>query len=68
MADILKYVSLDNLTKYDEKIKEHIASADATLKTNLEGHVEVVAKALDDEIARAKAAEQANATAAENAQ
>lgn len=68
MADILKYVSLANLTKYDEKIKEHIASADATLKSNLEGQVEVVAGALDSEIVRAKAAEQTNATAASNAQ
>lgn len=68
MADILKYVSLANLTKYDEKIKEHIASADATLKTDLEGQVNVVAGALDSEIARAKAAEQTNATAAQNAQ
>lgn len=68
MADILKYVSLANLTKYDEKIKEHIAAADAALKTNLEGQVGVVAGALDGEIARAKAAEQANAAAAQAAQ
>lgn len=68
MADILKYVSLANLQKYDEKIKEHIATADATLKTNLEGQIEVVANALDGEISRAKAAEQTNATAAQAAQ
>ena len=69
MADtILKYVSLANLTKYDEKIKEHIATADTALKSNLEGQVEVVAGALDSEIVRAKAAEQANATAASAAQ
>lgn len=70
MADntILKYVSLANLQAYNEKIKEHIASADATLKSNLEGQVEVVAGALDSEVARAKAAEQVNATAASNAQ
>lgn len=70
MADntIIKYVSLSNLQKYDEKIKEHIATADEALKNNLEGQVEVVAGALDSEIARAKAAEQANATAASNAQ
>lgn len=68
MADILKYVSLANLTKYDEKIKEHIATADDTLKSNLEGQVEVVAGALDSEIARAKAAEQANAASAQAAQ
>lgn len=70
MADntILKYVSLANLQKYDEKIKEHIVATDATLKTNLEGQVGVVAGALDGEIARAKAAEQANAAAAQAAQ
>ena len=68
MADILKYVSLKNLQAYDEKIKEHIASADAALKSNLEGQVEVVATALDGEISRAKAAEQANAAAAQAAQ
>lgn len=68
MADILKYVSLKNLQAYNEKIKEHIASADAALKSNLEGQVEVVATALDGEISRAKAAEQANAAAAQAAQ
>ena len=70
MADntILKYVSLENLRTYDTKIKQHIANADDTLKTNLEGQVTVVANALDGEITRAKAAEQANATAASNAQ
>lgn len=70
MADntILKYVSLENLRTYDTKIKQHIADADDILKTNLEGQVTVVANALDNEITRAKAAEQANATAASNAQ
>ena len=34
MADILKYVSLANLTAYDEKIKEHIATADATMSSS----------------------------------
>ena len=69
MADtIFKYVSLANLQKYDEKIKQHIADADTTLKTNLESQVTVVANALAGAIARAKAAEQANATAASNAQ
>ena len=57
MADILKYVSLANLQAYDAKIKNYTDSADAALKANLEGQVEVVAGALDSEIARAKAAE-----------
>lgn len=67
MAEI-KYVSLSNLDYYDGKIKEHIADADATLKANLEGQVEVVANALDGEITRAKAAEATNAAAAQAAQ
>lgn len=67
MAEI-KYVSLSNLNYYDGKIKEHIANADETLKTNLEGQVEVVANALDDEITRSKAAEATNAAAAASAQ
>lgn len=68
MADVIKYVSIEKLGYYDQKIKSYIDSADDALKTNLEGQVEVVAGALDSEIARAKAAEQANATAASNAQ
>lgn len=67
MAEI-KYVSLSNLESYDGKIKEYITSADNTLRTNLEGQVEVVAGALDGEIARAKAAEEAAQAAADKAQ
>lgn len=68
MAEIIKYVSLANLQKYDEKIKSHINEKDAALKENLEGQIEVVAGALDSEITRAKAAEATNAAAAEAAQ
>lgn len=68
MADVIKYVSIEKLGYYDQKIKSYIDNADDALKNNLEGQVEVVAGALDSEIARAKAAEQANATAASNAQ
>ena len=68
MADQIKYVSYDGLKHYDGKIKTYITDADAALKSSLEGQVEVVAGALDEEITRAKAAELANATAAENAQ
>lgn len=68
MAEQIKYVSLDNLTKYDTKIKEHIQTKDDALKTNLEGQVTVVANALDAEITRSKAAESTNAAAAQAAQ
>lgn len=68
MANEIKYVSLSNLEYYDDKIKQHIEDADNALKTNLEGQVEVVATALDNEITRAKAAEATNAAAAQAAQ
>lgn len=68
MAETIKYVSLSNLTKYDEKIKEHIDAKDAALKTNLEGQIEVVANALDSEITTARANEATNAAAAQAAQ
>lgn len=68
MADVIKYVSIEKLGYYDQKIKSYIDNADNALKTSLEGQVEVVANALDGEIERAKGAEQANATAASNAQ
>ena len=67
MAEI-KYVSLSKLGYYDDKIKGYIDDADAALKTSLEGQIEVVAGELDKEIARAKGAEQTNATAAATAQ
>lgn len=67
MAEI-KYVSLSKLGYYDEKIKKYITDSDNTLKTSLEGQLEVVAGALDGEIKRAKEAEGVNATAAATAQ
>ena len=68
MADILKYVSLENLKTYDAKIKTYISDADVVVKEALEAQVDIVAKAITNEEARAKAAEQANATAASAAQ
>lgn len=68
MAEQIKYVSLDNLTKYDEKIKSHIQTKDDVLKTNLEEQVTLVANAVDAEATRAKAAEATNAAAAQAAQ
>lgn len=68
MADVIKYVSNENLKYYDGKIKKHITDADAALQAALEGQLEIVGGALDAEIDRAKKAEQSNATAAENAQ
>lgn len=81
MADIKKYVSLDKLTKYDAKIKSYIGTKDAEvlasaksyadgLATNYDaaGSAKTVQDNLDAEILRAKAAEEANATAAKQAQ
>ena len=69
MADTtIKYVSSQNLSYYDTKNKKYITDADAALKATLEGQIEVVAGALDSEIARAKGEEAKNATAASNAQ
>lgn len=70
MADTNKitYVSLENLGYYDGKIKKYITDADNTVKNALEGQLEVVAGALDGEIARAKGEEAKNAAAAQAAQ
>ena len=69
MADTTtKYVGLDSLTYYDQKIKGYIADADQAVKENLESQLDVFGGALDSEIARAKAEEAKNATAASNAQ
>lgn len=59
MADVtqIKYVSPEKLGYYDEKIKAYLAEKD-----------KVIQDALDAEILRAKGAEEANATAAQNAQ
>ena len=76
-----KYVSLEKLGLYDEKIKKVITDGDAAtldsaksyadgLATNYDaaGSAATVQGNLDAEIARAKAAEEANAAAAKNAQ
>lgn len=76
-----KYVSLAKLTKYDELLKAKMAADDATalqsakdyadsLATNYDaaGAAAGVQANLETEIARAKAAEEANAAAAKQAQ
>ena len=77
MADVKKYVSLDKLTKYDGKIKGYIADRDNEVKAyadslasnyDVAGAAATVQGELDKEVARAKAAEEANAAAAKNAQ
>lgn len=77
MADIKKYVSLDKLTKYDGKIKGYIETKDAEVKAYADsladnydaaGSAATVQGKLDEEVARAKAAEEANAAAAKKAQ
>ena len=81
MANTKKYVSLDKLGLYDEKIKKYLGDADAAvlaaaiehangLSTNYDqaGASATVQANLDEEIARAKAAEEANAAAAKKAQ
>lgn len=85
MANTKKYISLDKLGLYDEKIKKYIGDADASTLAEAKSFAEglganyetagsaateagkVQAK-LDEEIARAKAAEEANAAAAKKAQ
>ena len=85
MANTKKYVSLDKLGLYDEKIKKLISDSDATalqsakdyadsLATNYDAAGTAATEAgkvqaeLDKEVARAKAAEEANAAAAKKAQ
>ena len=81
MADVKKYVSLDKLTKYDAKMKAYVGIKDAEvlaasksyadgLATNYDvaGAAKTVQDNLDAEILRAKAAEEANAAAAKQAQ
>ena len=81
MANTKKYVSLDKLSVYDEKIKKYLADADAVALQSakdyadgLAGNYDAAGSAatvqgkLDTEIARAKAAEEANAAAAKQAQ
>lgn len=81
MATTKKYVSLEKLGLYDEKIKKVVSDGDAAalasaksyadgLATNYDaaGSSATVQGNLDTEIARAKAAEEANAAAAKKAQ
>ena len=81
MANTKKYVSLDKLSLYDEKIKGVISAGDTaaldsakayadSLATNYDaaGAASTVQGKLDEEILRAKAAEEANAAAAKKAQ
>ena len=85
MANTKKYVSLDKLGLYDEKIKKVITDGDAaalksakeyadSLAPNYDAAGSAATEAgkvqanLDTEIARAKAAEEANAAAAKKAQ
>lgn len=85
MANTKKYVSLDKLSLYDEKIKKVISDGDAAslaaakeyangLASNYDAAGSAVTEAgkvqanLDTEILRAKAAEEANAAAAKQAQ
>lgn len=81
MATTKKYVSLEKLGLYDEKIKKVISDGDAAalasakeyaegLGTNYDaaGAAATVQSKLDEEVARAKAAEEANAAAAKKAQ
>lgn len=81
MANTKKYISLDKLGLYDEKIKKVISDGDAAtldaaksyangLASNYDaaGSAATVQGKLDEEVARAKAAEEANAAAAKKAQ
>ena len=81
MANTKKYVSFDKLSLYDEKLKKYLGDADKavldgakeyadSLATNYDvaGAASTVQGKLDEEILRAKAAEEANAAAAKKAQ
>ena len=81
MATTKKYVSLEKLGLYDEKIKKVISDGDAATLAAAKEHAEglsvnydaagaaaTVQGKLDEEVARAKAAEEANAAAAKKAQ
>lgn len=64
--NIKKYLSLEGLTSYDAKIKSWVEDRDDMF--DAAGAAATVQGKLDEEIARAKAAEEANATAAGAAQ
>ena len=81
MSTTKKYVSLDKLGVYDDKIKGYIGTADEAVLNAAKAYADGLAPNydaagaaatvqgnLDTEIARAKAAEEANAAAAKQAQ
>lgn len=81
MANTKKYISLDKLGVYDELIKAHIKTGDTDALANAKAYADGLATnydpagsaagvqaKLDEEVLRAKAAEEANAAAAKKAQ
>lgn len=70
MADTNKitYVSLGKLGYYDTKLKAWVQAEDAALKTELQKNIDAANTAISNEETRAKAAELANAAAADAAQ
>lgn len=68
MATTKKYISLDKLSLYDEKIKKVIADGDAAALASAKTYADGVQAKLDEEVLRAKAAEEANAGLANAAQ
>ena len=81
MADVKKYVSLDKLTKYDAKIKGVISDGDAATLGSAKAYADSLASnydaagaaagvqgKLDEEVIRAKAAEEAALKAGQDAQ
>ena len=71
MADVTKYVSLENLATYDGLIKGKMATDDAAVLASAQADAKAKADAVDTklatEVTRAKAAEEANAAAAKTA-
>lgn len=68
MATTKKYISLDKLSLYDEKIKKVIADGDAATLASAQTYADGVQTKLNEEVTRAKAAEEANAALANAAQ
>ncbi len=68
MANEKKYVSLENLSYYDQKQKAWVTGKDDALKAELQAKIDTANKAIEDEVTRAKAQEATNATSAQNAQ
>lgn len=68
MATTKKYISLDKFSLYDKKIKKVISDGDAATLASANEAVSGVQTKLNEEVTRAKAAEEANAAAAKKAQ